>query len=492
MSEELLINVTPQETRVATVENGVLQEVHIERARGRGIVGNIYRGKVVRILPGMQAAFVDIGLDRTAFLHATDVVRREDAAFNGYFNDEPNPPINQLLHDGEEIVVQVLKDPLGTKGARLTTQISIPARFLVYLPETEHIGVSQKIENPEDRDRLRAALVQVKQAENIQGGFIVRTVADSATDADLRADVLFLVKVWDQVRRRSAEVRAPGLIHEDIPLAMRVMRDLVRDSVEKVRIDSRETYEKALAFARELIPEVVDRIEYYPGERPIFDLYSVEDEIQRALDNKVPLKSGGYLVIDQTEAMTTVDVNTGAFIGRRNLEETLFKTNLEAAQAIARQLRLRNIGGIIIVDFIDMEDAEHRRQVMRALDKALARDRIKSFINDMSPLGLVEVTRKRTRESLARLLCEPCSVCAGRGLLKTPQTVCYEIFREILREARQYDASEFLVLAAQVVVDLLLDEEATGLADLQVFIGRPIHLQVEGTYCQEEYDLVLL
>ncbi len=491
MNEELLINVTPQETRVATVENGVLQELHVERTRSRGIVGNIYKGKVVRVLPGMQAAFIDIGLERTAFLHASDIVRRDDN-HNGDIDTNTEDPIHYLLSDGDEIVVQVLKDPLGSKGARLTTQLSIPARFLVFLPHGKHIGVSQRIENLEDRDRLRSTVGHILKSEHKSGGMIVRTVAESASEEDLRLDVSFLHKVWERIERNTNGAVAPALIHEDIPLAMRTMRDVVRGGVEKVRIDSRETYEKAVSFADELIPEVVSRIEYYPGERPIFDLYSVEDEIERALDRKVPLKSGGHLIIDRTEAMTTIDVNTGGFIGRRNLEETLFKTNLEAAQSIARQLRLRNIGGIIIIDFIDMVEPEHRRQVMRALEKALARDRNKTFVTHMSPLGLVEVTRKRTRESLEMVLCESCSVCNGAGVVKTPQTVCYEIFREILREARQYDASKFLVIASQTVTDMLLDDEATTLAELHGFIDKPIHLQVEATYHQEEYDVVLL
>lgn len=493
MSEEVLINVTPQETRVAVVENGVLQEVHVERARFRGIVGNIYKGKVVRILPGMQAAFIDIGLERTAFLHAADIGRRDDNGFNGFDGTEnAQTPIGELLRNGQELLVQVLKDPLGGKGARLTTQATIPSRYLVYLPDSDHIAVSQKIEKPEDRERLKQMVSRLVETEGAEGGFIIRTAADLSTEEEMRLDVIFLNKVWQKVCDKAKSAPAPALIHADIPLAMRTMRDLVSENIEKVRIDSSETYEKAVNFARDLIPEVVDRIEYYPGERPIFDLYSVEDEIERALSNKVPLKSGGHLIIDQTEAMTTVDVNTGGFIGRKTLEETLFKTNLEAAQAIARQLRLRNIGGIIIIDFIDMEDPEHRRQVMRALDKALARDRIKTFVTEMSTLGLVEITRKRTRESLERVLCEPCPVCSGRGVQKMPLTVCYDIFREILREARLFDADGYLVLASQVVIDLLLDEEATGLADLQEFVGRPIRLQVESMYHQEEHDVVLL
>ncbi len=491
MSEEVLINVTPQETRVALVENGVLQEVHIERSQSRGIVGNIYKGRVVRILPGMQAAFVDIGIERTAFLHASDVTQDDNGVVAGGGGSAETPPLTEMLNDGQEIVVQVLKDPLGTKGARLSMELSIPARYLVFLPGSDQVRISQKIDQPEDRERLRDLVTRLADEEDMPHGLIIRTLAESASDDELRLDVQFLKKVWGRVREAIRHAGAPTLIHEDTPLAMRTMRDLVRDNVEKVRIDSRENYEKAVKFARELIPEVVDRIEYYPGERPIFDLYAVEDEIQRSLDRQVPLKSGGYLVIDQTEAMTTVDVNTGGFIGRRNLEETLFKTNLEAAQAIARQLRLRNIGGIIIIDFIDMEEPEHRRQVMRALEKALARDRTTTFATDMSPLGLVEVTRKRTRESLEQIICEPCPTCEGRGVVKTPRTVCYEIFREILREARQFEGAEYMVLASQIVVDMLLDDEAANLAELQGFIGKPVRLHVEPSYRQHEYDVVL-
>ena len=505
MSEEILINVTPQETRVAVVENGVLQEVYVERTRQRGIVGNIYKGKVARILPGMQAAFVDIGLDRAAFLHASDVrspdngTRAPAVEANGTaaIARAPQgtpwvaPRIQELLHDGQELVVQAVKDPLGTKGARLTTQITLPARYLVYMPFNPHIGVSQKIGDDAARERLRA-LVRSAVEQDEQGGYILRTLAETAAEEELRTDVRYLRRVWLACDERMKTAKSGELIHEDLTLVLRTMRDLVRGNVQKVRIDSREAFGKAQEFAREFIPEVAERIEYYPGERPIFDLYAVEDEIHKGLAAKVPLKSGGYLVIDQTEAMTTIDVNTGAYVGRNNLEETLFKTNLEAAQAIARQLRLRNLGGMIIIDFIDMEDADHRRAVLRALEKALARDRTKVFVTEMSSLGLVELTRKRTRESLEHVLCQPCPVCQGRGTLKTPQTVCYEIFREILREARQFGTDEYLVVASQAVIDLLLDEEAGSLLKLQEFIGRPIQLKVEQIYHQEQYDVVLL
>ncbi len=477
MSEEILINVTPQETRVAVVENGVLQEVHIERATHRGLVGNIYKGRVSRFLPGMQAAFVDIGLDRAAFLQTAEMKGAEGGA-------------SAALVEGQDIVVQVVKDPIGSKGARLTTQISLPARYVVYMPGSDHIGISQKIDNEEERERLRAA-VRAAMGEE-PGGLILRTMAEQVSEEELKRDIRYLRKLWLRLSERLARAESRGLMHEDFSLALRAMRDLVRDNVETVRIDSRETYYKAFEFASEFVPEVAPRIEYYPGERPIFDLYSVEDEIKRALEARVLLKSGGYLVIDQTEAMTTVDVNTGTYVGRRNLEETLFKTNLEAAHAIARQLRLRNLGGMIIVDFIDMVDAEHKRQVLRALERALAHDRVKVSVADMSSLGLVEITRKRTRESLEHLLCEPCPACKGRGMLKTAETVSYEIFREILREARQFGTDQYLVVASQAVVDRLLDDQAQSLANLQKFIGKPIHLQVEPFYNQEEFDVVLI
>jgi ribonuclease G len=499
MSEEILINVTPRETRVAIVENGALQEVFVERASRLGIVSNIYKGRVSRVLPGMQAAFVDIGLERTAFLHASDVAGRTSAGNNGngQGNGEQNEGvtdhdnIHRLLHQGQELLVQVVKDPLGTKGARLTTHLSIAARFLVFMPGGEHIGISQKIEDEEERTRLRDTL-QGLCDEIGEGGYIVRTVAEGVTEQELRADMDFLHKMWAEIQERAATQEAASLVHEDLALVMRTMRDQVGDEVERVRIDSKENYDRVLKFASKFIPELAPRVSYYPGERPIFDLYNIEDEIQKALARKVQLKSGGYLIIDQTEAMTTIDVNTGAFVGHRNLEETIFKTNLEATQAIARQLRLRNLGGIIILDFIDMTEPEHREQVMRALERSLERDRAKSHICEVSSLGLVEMTRKRTRESLEHVLCESCPTCGGRGSVRTAETVCYEIFRELMREARQFDAQEFLVLASQEVVDLMLDEESTSVAELEEFIEKPIRFQVETLYTQEQFDVVLM
>ncbi len=504
MSEELLINVTPQETRVAMVENGVLAEVNIERSRRRGLVGNIYKGRVVRVLPGMDAAFVDLGLDRTAFLHVSDIAGTHKAAVpvgvaEGAGEPPPeaapsangHPPIAQLLHEGQELLVQIIKEPLGTKGARLTTHLTIPSRFIVLMPNDPNVGVSTKIEDEAERQRLRETVERHADPER-SWGWILRTAAEGASEEALAADMALLTKLWRAVTERSGDAPTGTVVHEDLPLALRTLRDVVDGGVDRVRVDSADVYERMQRFAGDVLPELTGRIEHYQGPRPIFEIYGVEDEIQRALERKVQLKSGGHLVIDQTEAMTTIDVNTGAFVGHRNLDETIFKTNLEAAQAIARQLRLRNLGGIIIIDFIDMSYPEHQRKVLVALEKALAEDHARTQVCDVSALGLVEMTRKRTRESLEHVLCNACPTCGGRGSIKSPETVCYEIFREILREARQFDAQKLMVLASQEVVDVLLDEESTSLAELEATIGIPTRLQAEALYAREQFDVVLV
>ncbi len=489
LSEEILLNITPQETRVAIVENGALQEVCIERQRSRGIVGNIYKGRVNRVLPGMEAAFVDIGLEKAGFLHVSDI----DIGNNGGEEVEiggPRPQINELLRDGQTVLVQVVKDPMGTKGARLTTSISVPSRYLVYMPNSPVVGISVKIEDEAERERLRS-LLEACRAENQLGGCIIRTAAEGVREDELQRDITFLSKLWNALLEYAETVEPGTMIHEDLPLSIRTLRDMVGSETTVVRVDSRETYQKMVHFAGRYIPDLPARIEHYPGERPLFDLYNIDDEIQRALARQVSLKSGGYLIIDQTEAMTTIDVNTGAFVGHQNLEETIFKTNMEASQAIARQLRLRNLGGIIIIDFIDMEHEDHRRQVLKSLEKHLDKDHAKTQVCEVSPLGLVEMTRKRTRESLEHVLCETCKTCHGRGSIKTTETVCYEIFREILREARLYDeAQQLLVMANQDVIDRLLDEEAASLAELETFINIPVKLQVEVHLSQESYDVV--
>ncbi len=488
MSEEILINVTPRETRVAVVENGMLQEVHVERALKRGYVGNIYKGQVSRIMPGMQAAFVNIGLERTAFLHASDIYRPAGADGDG--NSSAVPLINSLVCEGQEIVVQVIKDPISTKGARLSSRLSIPSRYLVLLPYSHNLGISTRIEDEEERDRLRQEVVALAGDSDL--GYIVRTNAEGQGTQTLNFDVTYLGKVWRVVQENIAQADIGQRVYEELSLPLRALRDLLHDGIEKVRVDSHEGFDKVQTFVRKFMPELIDRIEHYPGERPIFDLYGVEDEIQRALNKDVALKSGGYLVIDQTEAMTTIDVNTGGFLGARNLEETAYRTNLEAAQASARQLRLRNLGGIIIIDFIDMADLEHRRQVLRMLQKTLAEDHAKTTVYEISPLGLVEMTRKRTTDSLARQLCESCPTCNGRGMLKTAETVNYEIFREITRAVRQFEAEKLLVLAAPKVVQRMLEDESGAIAELEQFIDKNIRFQAEEQYSQEQFDVVLL
>src|SRR5512132_2997984 len=487
MSHEILINVTPQETRVAMLEQGVVQELHMERVSARGLVGNIYLGRVARVLPGMQSAFVEIGLERAAFLHIADIWEHRQ---NGHGGPD-NRPIERVLHEGQSLLVQVIKDPIGTKGARLSTQVSLAGRLLVYLPQDSHIGISQRIEDEAERELLRDKLTQLLP-EGTTGGFIIRTMAETATEREMQNDIEYLTKLWRDLNARARDVPAPALLYQDLNLAQRVLRDMATEETANIYVDSRETFIRMQEFAREYTPAIIERIGHHNGERPLYDLYGVEDEIEKALARRVDLKSGGYLIVDQTEAMTTIDVNTGGFVGGRSFDDTIFKTNLEAAQVIARQLRLRNLGGIIIIDFIDMENADHRAAVLAEFNKALDRDRTRLTVNGFTQLGLVEMTRKRTRESLAHILCEPCATCGGRGELRTAQTVCYEILREIVREAKQFNAREFRILASQSVIDLFLDEESQSLAQLGDFIGKPISLQVETLYTQEQYDVILI
>ncbi len=485
MANEILINVTPQETRVAVLEQSIVQELHIERVSARGLVGNIYVGRVARVLPGMQSAFVEIGLERAAFLHIADIWEHRQ-------NGHETKPIERILHEGQSLLVQVIKDPIGTKGARLSTQVSLAGRLLVYLPQDSHIGISQRIEDEAERESLRGRL-QHLLPEGFAGGFIIRTMAETATEREMKNDIDYLTKLWADLTAKSGALPVPSPIYQDLSLAQRVLRDMVTEETARILVDSRETHQKMQDFARQYTQAIVDRIAHYSGgERPLFDLHGVEDEIEKALARRVDLKSGGYLIIDQTEAMTTIDVNTGGFVGGRSFDDTIFKTNLEAAQVIARQLRLRNLGGIIIIDFIDMENADHRAAVLAEFGKALERDRTRLTVNGFTQLGLVEMTRKRTRESLAHVLCEPCATCTGRGEIKTAQTVCYEILREVVRESRQFNAREFRILASQSVIDLFLDEESQSLAQLGDFIGKPISLQVETLYTQEQYDVILI
>jgi len=488
MNEEILINVTPQESRAAILENGMLQELFIERASSRGLVGNIYRGKVIRVLPGMQAAFINIGRERSAFLHAVEIIPLAEQETIDQINLRKTD-ITDLLHDGQSITVQVIKDELGSKGARLTTRLTIPSRFLVLMPENSHIGISQRIEDENERERLKDVLDAVGAPDF---GYIVRTVAEGVSAEELGRDSQFLIKLWKQIELNIQTAKAPALVHQDLDLALRLIRDRVPTKIEKIRVDSELVHQRLLKFFSDLVPSLAAQLELYKGERPLFDMFNVEDDIEKSLHRKVALKSGGYLVIEQTEAMVTIDVNTGAFVGYRNLEDTIFKTNLEAATALARQLRLRNLGGMIMIDFIDMKDEEHKRQVLRALEKVLERDRVRTNISEVSKLGLVQMTRKRDRESLEHVLCETCPTCESRGSIKTTQTICYEILRELNRSAKAYEAKEYLVLASQEVVDRMLDEETSHVAELELATRIPVRFQAEPLYAQEQFDVVLI
>lgn len=490
MASELLINVTPSETRVAYIEGGSLQEIHIDRESKRGIVGNIYKGRVSRVLPGMQAAFIDIGLDKAAFLHASDIMPHTECVADVEKRQFIVRDIAELVRQGQDLMVQVVKDPLGSKGARLTTDLTLPSRYLVFMPGSAHVGVSQRIESEEERERLKAIVADYCDE---QGGFIIRTAAEGVGDEELAQDAAFLKQLWSKVSERKSRSGSKYILYGELALAQRILRDFAGvEGLDKIRVDSRLTYELLIEFTQEFTPTITSKLELYTGRQPIFDLYDVENEVQRALERKVELKSGGYLIIDQTEAMTTIDINTGAFVGHRNLDETIFNTNIEATQAIARQLRLRNLGGIIIIDFIDMNNEEHRRRVLHSLELALNKDPVKTSISGFSSLGLVEMTRKRTRESLEHQLCQTCPTCSGRGKVKSVETVCYEILREIVRVHHAYDADRFLVYASPAVGEALKSEESYSLAEVEVFIEKQVHVQVEPLYTQEQFDVVMM
>lgn len=487
MSEQILVNTTPFETRVAVIEQGTLQEIHIERANQRGKVGNVYLGKVVRVLPGMQSAFVDIGLDKAAFIHIADLRENRIARNNGL----PQLQIEKILFEGQPIMVQVIKDAINNKGARLSNQISIAGRILVYMPFDNHIGVSQKIESEADRERLKDYVSSLIPKDE-KGGYIIRTQAEMASEEEIKRDIDYLSLRWKKLQEAIQTQAAPCLIYQDLDLVERVMRDMVTPDTHSVSIDSRSAYQHLVDWAQVYTPEISDKVQHYSGNKPLFDTANIEDEINMALARRVNLKSGGYLMIDQTEALTSIDVNTGGFVGWRNFNDTIFKTNLEASIEIARQLRLRNLGGIIIIDFIDMDNPEHQEAVLSELKKALSNDRTRTSLNGFSPLGLVEMTRKRTRDSLTTLLTEPCPTCDSRGYVRTPKTIAYTIMREILREARQFNPKEFRLILSPQVIDLFLDEESNYLAMLDDFIGKPISLEVDNSYTQEMYDIVLL
>ena len=491
MSKEILINVTLMETRVALIGNGLLQEIFVERHNKHGHVGDVFQGSVVRVMPGMGAAFVDVGMEKAAFIHASDVSIIDDDGFE--VRDNGNTAIQELLREGQSLVVQVAKDAISNKGARLTTHITLPSRNLVYLPRSTHLAISQRLEGEAERERLLNELRESLELEGLadKGGFIIRTAAEGASRQELLEDVRFLKRLWSKVDERITGSKSIKRVYQEVPLYIRAVRDLITQEVENIRIDNRESFDDINQFLEDFIPDLKASIEHYEADRPIFDLYNLEGEIKKALGRQVKLKSGGDLIIDQTEAMTTIDVNTGGYLGNRNHAETILKTNLEAATAIARQLRVRNLGGIIIVDFIDMQDPEHQRQLERTFNRALEEDHARTSVTGISELGLIEMTRKRTRESLGQILNSHCPVCDGRGTLKSAETVCYEIFREILRIVQAYENNVLQVTASQFVVDRLLDEESDMLAELEELVNKTVKIEVEPMYTQEQFDVVL-
>ncbi len=437
----------------------------------------------------MQAAFVDIGLERTAFLHAADIMSRTEYLAKQERQNLAVRDITDLVYQGQDLMVQVIKDPLGTKGARLTTDITLPSRYLVFLPGASHVGVSQRIANEEERERLKA-LVQ-GYCDDL-GGFIIRTAAEGAGEQELLLDVMFLKRLWTKVTERKGRYQTRLQLYGEVALAQRILRDFAGTVLDRIRVDSRPIFDQLLAFTREYIPDMSSKLEYYNNRKPIFDLYNIENEIRRTIGRKVDLKSGGYLIIDQTEAMTTIDINTGGFVGHRNLDETIFDTNLEATHAIARQLKLRNLGGIIIIDFIDMNTEYHRQRVLHVLEQALSKDRAKTCVYGFSQLGLVEMTRKRTRESVEHVLCHDCPACKGKGTLKTAETVCYEIIREVVRVHHTYRAERFLVYTSPVVGEALKSDQSQVLSELEILIGKQVTVQIEPLYMQEQFDVITL
>jgi len=502
MPSEIFINVSTQECRVALVENGSLAEVYIERYRERGIVGNIYKGRVVRVLPGMQAAFVDVGLERAAFLYVAEVLPHgrsmpvaEGEELDPDTNDAPKkwragpdqPAIEDLLRDGQDVIVQVTKEPLGTKGAQITTHITLPGRYLVYMPTFDHIGVSRRIENEKKRAQLRKLVDQMRPEGS--GGFIVRTVSEDHSEADLKADMDYLLKVWDEVQQRSARASSPSIIHRELSLDLKVVRDLYNENVRRVVVDSKEQYRELVSFMKRFMGDGAEKVEHYDGAVPLFEETGVELEIARALERRVWLKSGGYIVIDQTEALTAVDVNTGRYVGRRNFEDTILKTNLEAIKEIVYQLRLRNIGGLIIIDFIDMANEQNRERVFRSLEEELKKDKTKTTILKMSELGLVEMTRKRSRDNLFQALCEPCPYCEGKGYLKSRTTVCYEIFREIWRKEQTLSGRRVNLFVNPEVADLLFNEEREGIEELETKLEIKMEIIVNNSFHQEQFEV---
>jgi ribonuclease G len=507
MAKEMVFNCTDHETRIAVLENGLLANIYIERTAESGIVGNIYIGKVVRVLPGIQAAFVDIGLDRTAFLYVADI--RPDFSDLEYLmtGEEDNGEedvadferklarkeytyhIEDLITEGQEILVQVSKEPIGSKGARLTTNISLPGRNLVFMPTVNHVGISRRIQDEEERKKLREVIEKLRPEKQ---GFIARTVSEGKGEEELRADVDYLTRLWDTIQSKKDKVGVPGLVHREIGIALRAIRDIYTNDVSRIIVDSRKEYQQITEFMETFMPKANYYLELYDKKEPIFDFFGVELDISRALNKKVWLKSGGYIIIETTEALSAIDVNTGKYVGKRNLEETILNTNLEAVKELSYQIRLRNIGGIIIIDFIDMENEAHREKVFNALKEEMEKDKCKTNILKISELGLIEMTRQRNGKNIDRILCDTCPYCEGKGLIKSLKTICYDIFREVEREGIQSLAGTICILANPEIADLLLEDEKNTIEKLEEKMKKKIVIKVDKNFHQENYEIIAM
>jgi ribonuclease G len=502
MTSELVINVTREESRVALLEGGQVVEQYIERKRDTSLVGNIYKGKVLKILPGMQSSFIDIGLEKAAFLYVADIMREMEDYYSAFLDGEAeyhevfsrneckeeSLSIDELIQEGQELLVQVSKDPIGTKGARVTSYVTLPGRYVVLMPNVEHVGISRRIEDEEVRSTLKDIAAEIKPKGF---GLIMRTACEDATPDEIKRDLEFLLLLWDSIQRKKERVSAPNLLYSDLDLVFRSVRDFMSHDVERLVIDAAEEYERLKEFAGTYFPRLIDKIELYEGREPMFDAFGIELDISRALGRKVWLKSGGYIVIDQTEAMTVIDVNTGKFVGKENLEDTILKTNLEAVKEISYQIRLRNLGGIIINDFIDMEKIENRDKVFKAFIEAMKKDRAKNTIYNISELGLIQMTRKRVRESLGRVLCEQCPYCEGRGFVKSARTVTYEIFRKVKKMSLAC-GTVAMIKANPVVAELLSYEERQGIEEIENSYRIQLIIKEDIRLHQENYEITVL
>ena len=494
VSREIVINSTKHESRIAVLDEGQVVELWIERTRHRTVVGNIYKGRVTKVLPGMQSAFVDIALERDAFLYVDDVLEEFDELETEAMElplDEvaqrPEASISDLLREGQEIVVQVSKDTIAGKGARITSHITLPGRFLVYMPSVNHLGISRRIENEEERARLKELLERIRPQGG--GGFIVRTAGEGREEEEFRADLKYLTELWEQIRRRAEKATAPAAIHHDIDLVLRTIRDVLTPEFKTVWVDSVDQYQRIVEFLDQIQPNLVSKVRLYRRDAPIFDDFGIEPEIAKALRPKVWLKSGGYIVINQTEALVAIDVNTGKYVGKRNLEETVFRTNLEAAREIVRQVRLRDLGGIIVLDFIDMETPENRTALFEALEQEIRKDRSKTKILQISEFGLIEMTRKRVRQSLERSLTQPCTYCSGSGRIKSNATIALEIWRDLIKLRDLPDGQDVIVRVNPLVYQTLRSGDPI-FEEIERSLGIHLVFKPDESMHHEQYDVM--